>query len=57
MGEIENIMTTIELKNMLIHKIAEIEDFSFLQAIKAVINSKADNEILPLTDEQKSDII
>ncbi len=50
-------MTTIELKNILFHKIAEIEDVSFLKAIKTIIDSKADNEILILTDEQRSEII
>lgn len=50
-------MTTIELKNILIHKIAEIEDVSFLKAIKTIIDSKADNEILTLTTEQRNEII
>jgi uncharacterized protein YktA (UPF0223 family) len=49
-------MTIIELKNILIHKIAEIEDISFLKAIKTILDSKADKEILTLTAEQKKEI-
>lgn len=55
--EKDNVMTTIESKDMLIHKIADIEDVAFFKANKTIIDSKADSEILPLTDEQKSDII
>ena len=50
-------MTTIELKNILIHKIAEIEDVSFLKAIKTILDSKADREILSLTNEQRNEIM
>ncbi|NJK84905.1 MAG: hypothetical protein HC906_01915 [Bacteroidales bacterium] len=50
-------MTTIELKNILIHKIAEIEDISFLKAIKTILDSKANNEILTLTPEQRNEIM
>jgi predicted transcriptional regulator len=50
-------MTTIELKNILIHKIAEIEDVSFLKAIKTILDSKADKEILSLTNEQRNEIM
>ena len=50
-------MTTVELKNILIHRIAEIEDISFLKAIKTILDSKTDNEILTLTEQQRDDII
>jgi hypothetical protein len=50
-------MTAIELKNVLIHRIAEIEDISFLKAIKTILDSKAKNEILTLTDSQRDEII
>jgi predicted transcriptional regulator len=50
-------MTAIELKNILIHRIAEIDDISFLNAIKTILDSKADNEILTLTDKQRDEII
>jgi len=50
-------MTTIELKNILIHRIAEINDISFLKAIKTILDSKTDNEILNLTTEQRDEIM
>jgi hypothetical protein len=50
-------MTAIELKNILVHRIAEIDDISFLKAIKTILDSKTNNEILTLTDSQREDII
>ena len=50
-------MTAIDLKNILIHKIAEIDDISFLEAIKTILDSKTSNEILTLSDKQRDDII
>ncbi|NCT10961.1 MAG: hypothetical protein GW772_12920 [Flavobacteriia bacterium] len=50
-------MTTSDLKNVLIHKISEIDDISFLKAIKVILDSKTNNEILMLTDQQKEDIM
>jgi hypothetical protein len=50
-------MTTIDLKNVLIHKILEIDDISFLKAIKVILDSKTNNKILMLTDQQKEDIM
>lgn len=50
-------MTTIDLKNVLIHKISKIDDISFLKAIKVILDSKTNNEILMLTDQQKEDIM
>jgi hypothetical protein len=50
-------MTTIDLKNVLIHKISEIDDISFLKAIKVILDSKTNNKILMLTDQQKEDIM
>jgi len=52
-----NEMTTSDLKNVLIHKISEIDDISFLKAIKVILDSKTNNEILMLTDQQKEDIM
>jgi len=50
-------MTAIELKSILIHRIAEIEDVSFLKAIKTILDTKTNNEVLTLTDEQREEII
>lgn len=50
-------MTTIELKKLLIHRIAEINDVSFLKAVKTILDSKTDTEVLLLTPEQKREIM
>lgn len=50
-------MTTIELKKLLIHKISEINDVSFLRAIKTILDTKTDTEILILTPEQRKEIM
>ncbi len=43
-------METIELKNFLFHKIAEIDDKSFLEAIKTIIASKTDSVMFILNE-------
>jgi hypothetical protein len=48
-------MTALELKNILIHKIAAIDDVSFLKAIQTIIDAKTDHEILPLSNEQRDE--
>ena len=50
-------MTTIELKKMLLYRIAEINDVSFLKAIKTILDSKTETEIITLTAEQRNEII
>jgi hypothetical protein len=50
-------MTTIELKKLLIHKIAEIDDLSFLKALKTILETKTDRELISLTAEQRQEII
>ena len=45
-------MTTTELKKALIHRITEIDDESFLNAIKTILETKSKSQILSLTDEQ-----
>ena len=50
-------MTTIELKKVLIHRISEINDISFLKAIKTILDSKTETEILSLTAEQRFEIM
>lgn len=49
-------MTSIELKKLLIHRIAEINDESFLNAIKTILDSKTQSRIINLTSEQRSEI-
>jgi len=50
-------MTTVELKRAMIHRITEINDVSFLKAVKTILDSKTDNEVITLTAEQKQEII
>lgn len=50
-------MTTIELKKLLIHRITEINDISFLKAIKTILDAKTDTEVLALTPEQRMEIM
>jgi hypothetical protein len=49
-------MTAIELKTILIRRISEINDVSFLKAIKTILDSKTDKEILVLSPEQREEI-
>ncbi len=50
-------MTTIELKKALIHRINEINDVSFLAAIKTILDSKTGSEAIVLTEVQRNEII
>jgi hypothetical protein len=49
-------MTTIELKNILIHKIAGINDKSFLNAIKTIVDTKSESTIYKTSPEQRVNI-
>jgi len=50
-------MTTLELKNILIHRISEINDKSLLKAIKTILDIKSATRELILTPEQRAEII
>jgi hypothetical protein len=52
-----NDMTAIELKNLLIHRISEINDVSFLKALKTILDSKTESGIIQLTQSQLDEII
>jgi hypothetical protein len=49
-------MTTIELKDIIFHKIAAIDDKSFLSAIKTIIDTKSETIIYKLSPEQRKRI-
>jgi hypothetical protein len=55
--EKKSVMTAVELKNILIHKISAINDVSFLKAIQTIIDSKIEQKILPLTNQQRDEIM
>ena len=50
-------MTAFELKTLLIHRIAEINDVSFLRAIKTILDTKTESGVIQLTQDQLEDII
>jgi hypothetical protein len=50
-------MTAIELKTLLIHRITEINDVSFLKALKTILDSKTETGVIQLTPDQLDDII
>jgi len=49
-------MTTVELKDILHHKIAAINDKSFLAAMNTIIDIKSEKLIFKTTPEQKQRI-
>ena len=49
-------MSTIELKNIITEHLSHIDDVSFLNAIKTIIESKASVGTYELTDYQKNRI-
>jgi len=49
-------MNALELKSILIHRITEIEDVSFLEAIRTILDSKANALHISLTAEQLEEI-
>ena len=49
-------MTTIQLKKNLIHQISEIEDVSFLNALKTIIDAKTQASVVELTEMQRAEI-
>jgi hypothetical protein len=50
-------MTTVELKNFLIHRIAAIDDKTFLTAIKTIIETKSETTIYQTSAEQRVKIM
>lgn len=50
-------MTTIALKKLLVNRIAEINDASFLNAIKTILDTKTQTQTLSLTPQQRFEIL
>lgn len=50
-------MSVIELKKLLIHRIAEIDDVSFLKALKTILETKTKSKLISLTQEQRKEIV
>ena len=49
-------MSTIELREEIINQLAHINDASFLEAIKTLVDSKVQDEVYKLSDFQKERI-
>jgi predicted transcriptional regulator len=49
-------MTAIELKKELIHRIAEIDDVSFLNAIRTILDTKTQSRSMVLSSAQHDEI-
>lgn len=49
-------MNALELKKLLIHRIVEINDVSFLNAIKTILDTKSHSQTITLTSEQRFEI-
>ncbi|MCF8297028.1 MAG: hypothetical protein K9J13_05720 [Saprospiraceae bacterium] len=49
-------MSTIELRHLIIKYLSQIDDISFLKAIKTIIESKAAGEFYELSEYQKKRI-
>lgn len=49
-------MSTLELKDMLISRIAEINDVQFLKAINTILDTKTESQILELSGGQVREI-
>jgi len=50
-------MSTAELKDALIQRISEIQDKSFLEAIRTILDSRAESKTLYLTPEMTNEIM
>ncbi|MEC3879305.1 hypothetical protein [Parapedobacter sp. 10938] len=49
-------MSTLELKDVLISRIAEIDDVQFLKAIKTILDTKTESQMLDLSAAQIQEI-
>jgi hypothetical protein len=49
-------MTMMELKSILVHRISEINDVRFLEAIKTILDEKAEDSAIELTGDQQKEI-
>lgn len=45
-------MSTVELRHTIIEKLSQIDDTSFLKAIKTIVESKANEDVYKLSDFQ-----
>jgi hypothetical protein len=49
-------MTTVEIRHNIVEKLSQIDDISFLKAIKTIVESKVKEDTYKLSDFQKKRI-
>lgn len=47
-------MTVIDIRNKIIQKLQEINDISFLEAVKTIIDSKAEKNVFYINEEMEN---
>lgn len=50
-------MTAIDLRKHIIQKLQEIDDLSFLEAVKTIIDSKVEKEVFYINDEMLKELL
>mgnify|MGYP000665585873 CR=1 FL=1 len=50
-------MTSVEIKNQIIHKLQSIEDMSFLEAVNKIIDAKTEKDIFYINEDLKKKIL
>ena len=50
-------MTSVELKKILIQRIAEINDEQFLKAIRTILDTKIESEVMLLKKKMRTELI
>ncbi len=46
-------MTVIDIRNQIIQRLQEINDLSFLEAVKTILDSKAEKEVFYINDKME----
>ncbi len=50
-------MTSIDIKNQIIHKLQSIEDISFLEAVNKIIDAKTEKDVFYINDDLKNKLL
>jgi len=50
-------MTTLEIKKQIIQKLQSIDDISFLEAVKKIIDTKAEEEVFYINEELEKKLV
>lgn len=50
-------MTSLDIKNQIIHKLQSIEDISFLEAVNKIIDAKTEKDVFYINDDLKNKLL